>query len=268
MNEVTFLRTNDMGIFASYNVEIIQYSNGTQKVLYHTFNKVVGLAKQKSKSGGVLSEEEKERFRYLNLINTKQKIIDYAYENHSGDPWEYFFTATFDPKKVDSYNYDEVTQMLSNWLDNMKHQNKNMQYIIVPELHESGRIHFHGIFKHVPNWRLTIAVNPHTGKPIFKNGLQIYNLDNYKLGFTTVSRVVDQEAVSVYISKYINKNLINIKYKKRYWVSKSLKLPVTKYYDFDYEELQNYIKKFEVEYEKIDDRENCRFIFYTLKDKK
>lgn len=59
-----------------------------------------------------------------------------------------------------------------------------MRYLIVPELHKSGRIHFHGVFSDVPNWRLSPAKNSKTGECIYKNGSQVFNLDNYKLGFT------------------------------------------------------------------------------------
>lgn len=50
--------------------------------------------------------------------------------------------------------------------------------------------------------------NTLSGCLIKKNGLQIYNLTNYKLGFTTISEIQDQEKVSNYISKYATKVLV------------------------------------------------------------
>ncbi len=160
------------------------------------------------------------------------------------EPWEYFVTLTFDDEKVNASNYPEVSESLAKWLNNMKHQNPNMRYILAPEPHpKSGRIHFHGIFANVPNWNLKEARNPHTKRLIKRNGLQIYNLTNYKYGHTTVSKVTNLEAVSVYISKYITKELINLCYKKRYWSSKHLERPTIEYADFDEETLLFYIDK-------------------------
>lgn len=88
-----------------------------------------------------------------------------------------------------------------------------MRYLIIPELHKSERIHFHGVFSDVKNWSLSPAINPYTGESIIENNKQVYNLDNYKLGYTTVSKVENIEAVSHYISKYITKE----NYEKRYY---------------------------------------------------
>ena len=132
----------------------------------------------------------------------------------------------------------------------MKHQNPNMSYILAPEPHPiSGRIHFHGIFRNVPNWVLKEARNPHTNRLIKRNGLQIYNLENYKYGYTTISKVTNLEAVSVYISKYITKELIDLCYKKRYWCSKGLERPTIEYAEFNEETLLFHIDK-----EKIKDK--------------
>ena len=42
---------------------------------------------------------------------TKNKIYDIARCNK----WDYFFTLTFNPDKVNSFNYEEVAKKLSNW---------------------------------------------------------------------------------------------------------------------------------------------------------
>lgn len=94
-----------------------------------------------------------------------------------------------------------------------------MRYLIIPELHKSGRIHFHGVFSDVKNWSLSPAINPYTGESIIENNKQVYNLDNYKLGYTTVSKVENIEAVSHYISKNIDykSEKVQESYEKRYY---------------------------------------------------
>lgn len=222
----------------SYNTTLKTYPNGEQKIKYHTYNNLKGIYRNR-KGSGVGSDDYQ---KYKNLVKTKQTLIDLAYCNSIVSPWEYFVTLTFDDNKVNANDYKSVTEALSKWLDNMKHQNKNMQYLLAPEPHPtSGRIHFHGIFKNVPKWNLEEAINPHTGRKIKKNGLQIYNLTNYKYGHTTVSKITNQEAVSVYMAKYMTKELIDLAYKKRYWSSKGLLKPTIEYAQMTEDHLKFYI---------------------------
>mgnify|MGYP001047270585 CR=1 FL=1 len=240
--------TNHLTIF-SYNTKVKTYANGDKSIEFHSYINNKGFPKVKDKCSKLKYdkdeiEKSREHQKFKNLYRTKQAIIDLAYHNGIMIPWEYFVTLTFDDKKVNANNYDTLSPALTKWLNNMKHQNPNMRYILAPEPHpKSGRIHFHGIFANVPNWKLTEARNPHTGRLIKRNGLQIYNLANYKYGYTTVSKVTNLEAVSVYISKYITKELINLCYKKRYWCSQGLERPTIEYADFDEETLMFSIDK-------------------------
>lgn len=265
MKDACFSRS-DYGIFATYNVTITNYSDNTKKVVYHSYKSVKGIQREKRKSGGHCSDEEKERYKYLNLLRTKQTIIDYAKENSCEVPWDFFVTLTFDKEIVgDRDNYDVCCNYLKKWINNQKHQNPTLEYLFVVEKHKLGGYHFHGIVRNATNWKLAPAINPHSGKQIIKNGSRIYNLDNYKLGFTTISRIKNQDAVSVYISKYITKELIDIKNKKRYWCSKSLKLPKIQYLESDFNSLQEYISKYDLTYEKVEENETFSTAYYSLK---
>lgn len=228
------IKSQNTGIYCKYNTRLKTFSDGSIQLKIYNYDLHKGIYKYNKQlkiKNELEKKKEEEHRRHKTLLETKQKIIDLAYENA---PWEYFLTLTFDDQLVDGYDYDRVVEELTKWINNMKHQNPHMSYIIAPELHPtSGRVHFHGIFKNVPKWSLKGAINPHTNKPIYQNGKRIYNLENYKLGFSTVSKVSNQEAVSVYISKYVTKELIEIKYKKRFWASKNLSKPKVEYANFD-----------------------------------
>lgn len=262
MGVLKYYNTTNHQIAFSYNTKIKTYQNGEEKVTHHSYSSLKGLPSTKKKSGG-LTEEEKEYQRYKNLYKSKQNIIDLAYENSLDSPWEYFVTLTFDDKKVDAKNYDYVVEKLTSWLDVIRRRNTSMRYILVPELHKSGRVHFHGIFKNVPNWVLKEAKYKN-GALIKKNGIQIYNLLNYKLGFTTISKVQNMEAVSVYISKYMTKELIDQDFKKRYWCSQGLKRPRVQYAYFDKFTLDFYIKSHNMEMIEVQ-KDNCSSIFAKSK---
>lgn len=235
-------------IVGRYNTLIKTYANGTQRLKSSSYSLFKGFSRKNTK-GNTLTKKEKERMRFKNLYNSKSKLIDLVYHNSMIEPWEYFVTLTFDPKEIDSLDYHEVSEALSKWTDNMKHQNPNMSYVLVPELHKSGRIHWHGVFRNVPNWTLAPARSSKTNRLIYKNGVQIFNLENYKYGHTTVSKIQNQEAVSVYCSKYMTKDMIDLNYKKRYWSSRNLERPTKEYALFDEETLQFYIEKGEVTYQ-------------------
>ncbi len=179
--------------------------------------------------------DEKENIR-RSLLRTKQKIYSYAKSNE----WTHFFTLTFDPKKVDRYDYNDCVKWLSKFLNLIRKQNKDIKYIFVPERHKDGAYHFHGIVGNAPNLKIVPSGVYSLGKYTFKeenipenlkNDLgsklkQIYNLKNYKYGFSDVSLVEDTKRVSSYITKYITKDLCtHTKGKKRYWCTKNLKLP-------------------------------------------
>ncbi len=235
-------------ILKRFNTVIKTYADGSQKIKsssYSCFKGHSGKREGSSKS----SEEDLKRLKYKNLYNTKSNLIDLVYHNSMIKPWEYFVTLTFDPKEVDSLDYHKVSEALAKWTNNMKHQNPNMSYILVPELHKSGRIHWHGVFRSVPNWNLAAARSSKTNRLIYKNGVQIFNLTNYKYGHTTVSKIKNQEAVSIYCSKYMTKDMIDLAYKKRYWSSRNLERPTKEYALFDSNTLQFYIKKGKVTYQ-------------------
>ena len=88
--------------------------------------------------------------------------------------------------------------------------------------------------------------------------MQIYNLTNYKLGFTTISEIQDQEKVSNYISKYATKELITIKHKKRYWYSRNLEKPKIEYdYLWEVLTLEEYLKDQKLSYYNRFDKVDC-----------
>ena len=96
------------------------------------------------------------------------------------------------------------------------------------------RFHFHFLFNNYPEKFLTDSSH-RDGK-----GRIIYNLTNYKLGYTTATIIDSVEASQHYITKYISKDLIELsKGKKRYWVSKNLKRPIENEYFVEENEFRN-----------------------------
>lgn len=159
--------------------------------------------------------EKSENDSYRRTLNT---VYDLARANH----WEWFFTFTFNPAKVDSFDYDLTSKKLSVWLNHLRsRKHPDMKYLVVPEQHKSGRWHFHGLFSGIPEAALTDSGHKD------KKGRVIYNFDNYNLGFSTVTKIDGVAEACSYLCKYITKDLCKMTFnKKRYWRSRNVDEPV------------------------------------------
>lgn len=153
---------------------------------------------------------DKDKKTERSIIRARTAIFDIIACNK----FEFFVTLTVSPRaKFDRYNYDECTKNLSKWLQyHLKH------YILVPEKHKDGAFHFH-LLADIPKEKLKY------------HGYGNYALKSYKFGIGTASRIRNEQAVSVYITKYITKELSSTvgKNRRMYWCSKDLKRPTVEY---------------------------------------
>ena len=231
---------------SAFNVRVYNYVDGQQIRIYNTCynceNKddVFEKSKQKKEDiditgveneeiwkniekyepylGEMLEDWERNAQKQRSEHNSMSRTVKNIYEITRSNEWEYFVTLTFNPEKVDSFDYSEVVKKLSKWLNNLKDRYaSDLKYIVVPELHKSGRFHFHGLFADIGSMQLVDS-----GKRLPDGGI-IYNIGNYKLGFTTATKIKDTGRVSSYVTKYITKELVAVtKNKKRYWCSRNL----------------------------------------------
>lgn len=238
---------NSHNIVEMYNFKEKVYSNGLVKLKKYSFDNIKGLPCNNSHNGKS-TEKQLEQYLKKRVKERREKIIDIAFSNS----WKYFLTLTFDPKNKKyfplGYSHEQAIKLLTKWLNNQRKKNKDMKYIIVSEFHkESGHLHFHGLFSHV-NWSLTEAINPKTNKSIILNDTQIYNLNDYTFGFSTISLIKDSSKVSIYLSKYITKDLISLKNRKVFWHSRNLSIPKVnfKYVNVSLKEYVNTLENYNI----------------------
>lgn len=232
-----------------YNVKIKNYGNGQVQTRIYSHLVYTGKKSKPDKKDVEISpfdgckckefhdlddlEKEQERCLNISLKRAKAKIYDYARAN----VWEWFVTLTFNPEKVDRYDYAACTKKLSKWLNNMRTDagtGENLKYIVVPERHKDGAFHFHGLFAGCG--ALQIVDSGH----VTKSGQKVYNIGRYRFGFTTATKVDNNEAVTKYITKYTTKDLMeHTKGKKKYWASRNLDLPIEDVYILDNAEKQS-----------------------------
>ena len=136
------------------------------------------------------------------------------------NPFTHFVTLTLDKDRVDRYDMAAITRKLNAWLSNQV-QRRGLIYVLVPERHKDGAVHFHGFF----NDTLEMVdsgtmVPPGGGKPrkprskaqraawVAQGGHVVYNLPGWSLGFTTAMELYgDYHSAVTYVCKYIGKDM-------------------------------------------------------------
>lgn len=205
------------------------------------YNRPIVFTNFQDKSFFLTNEENDEEKDYLekSINRTKTKISDYILCNN----FTHFITFTFDPKnskvKTEENRKDllKMSKLLITWvnseqINHFRRHGHRFGYLIVPERHKNNAWHFHAVFQDYKNEiedfyssknkYLTVdEIRSKNKKPKNQRGF----LPRYTLGRSEIAPIKDKTKMSNYIKKYITKDLINEKYKKRYWCSKNLKTP-------------------------------------------
>ena len=205
-----------------YQTKIKIYPDGsTVLTVYKNYKVYRGSAEKESRdfddnvslNSEPKTDEEKEYEKLKNLWRIKTKIKDYILSND----FDYFWTLTF---KADRYDYDLAFQKMGKWLEKMRKKYGKFDYIMIPELHKDGAIHFHGVTGGL-NALIVDAGVKH-------KGVKVYNCLEWEHGFTTLTKIRDKEKTASYVTKYITKEMQNSiveKGKKKYWCSRGLRKP-------------------------------------------
>lgn len=150
---------------------------------------------------------------YVSLNRSKNKIFYYSRSNN----WDngYFCTLTIDPQKYDSYSYEVVSDLIRKFTKNIREYDSSAYGLFVPELHKSGRFHFHGLIAGIDLEKENYI--KYSGHDF--NGEKIYNfIKGWKYGFSNVTKVKNSQAVEKYVTKYTTKELLNnTLYQHRYF---------------------------------------------------
>lgn len=147
--------------------------------------------------------EEKTEHKLKDMSNavrddSVKRAMETIFDIAALNPFTHFVTWTLDMKKVDRYDPSAVKKKVKKFLNNMQ-QRYNLMYLVVPEEHKDGAIHFHGLVA----GRIVLVDSGHKDE----KGHVIYNMPQWTLGFSTAIELYgDRLFVAVYITKYITKD--------------------------------------------------------------
>lgn len=211
-----------------HNVRIKTYPDGSSVILVAS----VPIFRD---SGWELSCEpkaaEKVSDKSDSLSRARRRARSAVYDIARATEFKYFVTLTLDKEQVNRYDPTEIIKKLNTWLDNNVRR-RGLTYILIPEHHKDGAIHFHGFF----NAALPVADSGHADR----NGHTIYNLPRWSYGFSTAIELYGDYSSAVgYVCKYINKQEEKIG-GRWYYSGGDIRRPVITLSDMDFSEAMSH----------------------------
>lgn len=186
--------------------------------------------------------------RTANVARAQRRARSRVFDLAMSNDFTYFVTFTLDRQKVDRYDAGEITRRLNSWLDN-RVRRSGLAYVLVPERHKDGAIHFHGLINDA------LPVTPsgtfaHGGdKPRRPRSAaelaewrekpeefhEVFNLPAWSLGFSTAIPLYGSRAAACgYVCKYISKAPEKIG-GRWYYSGGALRGPVVTFSDVDFD---------------------------------
>lgn len=153
----------------------------------------------------------------------KRMILGYALCN----PWEWFFTGTLSPQKFDRSDIESFHKRLTQWFRDMRKKEgyQNLAFLIIPEKHDDGYWHCHGLIHGLPPDALSAFP---ASAPVKLQKKEYRNWEAYaeKFGFCSLGAIKSDRATAFYIMKYVGKQWNDIDTgMSLYYVSRGLNQP-------------------------------------------
>ena len=173
---------------------------------------------RRSERRGKFAEEgEMPPEEYENVKRAVRRARARVRELARANVFSYFVTLTLNGERYSRYDEHEIVRRASDWLHNAVRR-YGLAYILVPERHTDGALHFHGFFNDaLPVVDSGTVILPGGGKPrklpprkraaAIENGAHVvFNIPMWKDGFTTAIPLYGDYAAAVaYVLKYIGK---------------------------------------------------------------
>lgn len=169
------------------------------------------------RSGIEIPESERRKKNTVNsckLENNIQRARSRIEELGLCNNWDWFVTLTISPDKHNRYDLGAYKKKLNYFKKDLRKRfGIDFSYLLVPEMHDDGAWHMHGLINGLPQERLRLfsldEKLPHRIRNKLIAGDLVFDWPDYRqrFGFCDFERVKSQEAASRYITKYVTKDL-------------------------------------------------------------
>lgn len=251
----------------SYNAKIIKYPTNYVDVIKYNERRYRFLGSVdcdrtrnwKIVDGFLIKNHVSSNFVNLryNLMRSCQRAKDTIFNLALSNSWRYFVTLTFSSDVVDRSDCQAVKYLWKKYRQSLQLQFPDIRILTIPEFHKDGKcLHFHIL---LGNCDLSSLLSPavHNGEFVYTNrGQQVFNLDNYSYGFSTVIETDGSyKSISYYLTKYVSKNMGAMPYNARkYYSTRNLERREVKYESI-YSSTQDFLIKF------CNDNYDCQLSF-------
>lgn len=187
--------------------EIKKYTDGYYRLVVYKTDKCFEFP-DKEKQEENVNDEKLEN----NISRARATIFELAMCND----WQFFVTLTLSPQKYDRFNLEKFRKDLARFIKDYNYNHSlQIKYMFVPEQHQDGAWHMHGFIKGLTEKEYEAFKLGFPNKlPMYivgklREGQDVYNWIQFadKFGYTILEPVKSKEAASMYVMKYISKNL-------------------------------------------------------------
>lgn len=142
------------------------------------------------------------------ISRAKRVCLEIGLCNH----WDWFCTFTLDKEKYDRHNLRKWYKDFTQWIrDQRKKTGRRIRYLLIPELHQDGAWHMHGLMEDVPETISFAELRYIRGWKVpdkLVTGNYRCWLDcHVKFGFCSLGCLRSPVAAGFYVTKYISKSL-------------------------------------------------------------
>ena len=254
-------------------VTVKKFNDGTEKIYIKK-----GVLKSKTDED---FEREKSIPQIMTSIQSANRAFNLLLDLANNNTWQWFITFTFSDEKTKGQRLNDVIVkgIFMNWRKYFKKKLPHMYYIVVPEYHEKGGLHFHGLLGGVTADDLKLydsgkvcchwVSNGYASRDYFErtkhahslnqtDGDTVFNCGAWRYGFSTITAVKSPEAVKNYVAKYIGKGKIDPRFfnQKRFWASRNIERPyiekikheigIVHQFDKEYTIMRSYLNDMEI----------------------
>lgn len=145
-----------------------------------------------------------------NAISRAKKVI---LELSLCNSWDWFCTFTLDKEKYDRHDLHKWYKDFSQWIrDQRKKHGCMIRYLLIPELHQDGAWHIHGLMADLPDDLVSFPELRYihgwkVPNYLVKANYQCWLEYHKKFGFCSLGQLKNPVAAGFYVTKYIAKSL-------------------------------------------------------------
>lgn len=212
-----------------YNVKVNEYDNEIQLTVYSTsIHRTEEVIKDEISKHHVNFDKQRvetceqhiEDNIKANQMRSRRRSKQTIYQLCRANKWDWFATFTFSSERFD---YDICKKRLQVFLMHFSDRKTHIEYLAVPEQHKNGAWHFHVLIQG--------DILPYLSEGWNSNR---FRFPSWKWGISEAEPVRDANRASMYITKYITKELQDtLKNKRRYFNSRGLSKGTEKFIQAD-----------------------------------